>query len=301
MVFLLIVILSITATILETNEELRDPNPKLNQTILLWLVKYSTIRFYNELNLDNPKEVLMVSTEANDSLHEIHFLCTLFFIVEFVLHFITCPRKLLFFTRPLNVLDAILVSIMITTYTMEEYMEDIIEEYHAMNFYIFMKALLVLRVFRLFRFMKIFSGFRILIISIRSSCKELLLLFLSFVVASVLFATFIYYAEFKTPHIYENIQVGIWWSIITMTTVGYGDLYPKSALGYVVGTLCAFCGLLILALPIAVVASKFNDFYTANRVREERKELQENQCKKGQWSICKVAPTDVNFQKTTIT
>ena len=50
-----------------------------------------------------------------------------------------------------------------------------------------------------------------------------------------------------------------------MTTVGYGDSVPKSALGYVVGTLCAFAGIIILALPIAVVATNFNDFYDKNQ------------------------------------
>jgi hypothetical protein len=46
-----------------------------------------------------------------------------------------------------------------------------------------------------------------------------------------------------------------------MTTVGYGDIVPKSALGRVVGSICAMLGLLLLAMPIAVIAGKFNDAF----------------------------------------
>ncbi|KAK3083887.1 hypothetical protein FSP39_004756 [Pinctada imbricata] len=106
--------------------------------------------------------------------------------------------------------------------------------------------------------------------------KEILLLYMCFLIASVIFASLIYYAEFHTPDTFPDIPRSIWWSIVTMTTVGYGDFYPKSGYGYVVGTLCAFCGVIILALPIAVVATNFNDFYEKNKERENRVKLNES-------------------------
>ncbi|KAJ8312211.1 hypothetical protein KUTeg_009584 [Tegillarca granosa] len=61
-----------------------------------------------------------------------------------------------------------------------------------------------------------------------------------------------------------------------MTTVGYGDHYPKSSPGYVVGIMCAICGIMFLALPIALLSSDFNECY--NRYND-RKRFQA--CKKG--------------------
>jgi hypothetical protein len=62
--------------------------------------------------------------------------------------------------------------------------------------------------------------------------------------------------------------VGMWWAVVTMTTVGYGDMYPMGTLGRFVGSMCAMCGLLVLAMPIAVIAGNFNDLYQTNEERE---------------------------------
>jgi voltage-gated potassium channel Kch len=60
---------------------------------------------------------------------------------------------------------------------------------------------------------------------------------------------------------FRYVIVAMWWAVVTMTTVGYGDMYPRSRLGHIVGSMCAMTGLLVLAMPIAVIAGKFNDMH----------------------------------------
>ena len=52
-----------------------------------------------------------------------------------------------------------------------------------------------------------------------------------------------------------------WWSFITMTTVGYGDVIPQTHQGRVIGICCAVFGVIIIGLPIPIITKSFNKFY----------------------------------------
>ena len=59
-----------------------------------------------------------------------------------------------------------------------------------------------------------------------------------------------------------------WWVIVTMTTVGYGDYYPKNVFGYAVAAVVMLLGLMITALPIAIIGANFSVYYEYNRKRQ---------------------------------
>jgi len=65
----------------------------------------------------------------------------------------------------------------------------------------------------------------------------------------------------------NSIPVGLWWAIVTMTTVGYGDMSPRTYLGMFVGSLCALTGVLTIALPVPVIVSNFALFYSHTQAR----------------------------------
>ena len=91
------------------------------------------------------------------------------------------------------------------------------------------------------------------------------MLFIFLLIGMLIFSTMIYYAERKGAleggDNFPTIPMGFWWSIITMTTVGYGDVYPTTPVGYVVGTACSVCGVLLVALTIPVISNNFTLFY----------------------------------------
>lgn len=75
----------------------------------------------------------------------------------------------------------------------------------------------------------------------------------------------------------------MYWALITLTTVGYGDYAPESVVGHVIAGLCAVCGVIVLALPIGIIASSFHTFYNyhnfANKhVRKYGKQLPTSGC-----------------------
>jgi len=90
------------------------------------------------------------------------------------------------------------------------------------------------------------------------------------VLGIVIFASLVYYAEriqYNPTNDFTSIPVGLWWAIITMTTVGYGDMTPKTYVGMFVGSLCALTGVLTIALPVPVIVSNFALFYSHTKAR----------------------------------
>ncbi|KAI0209836.1 hypothetical protein LSAT2_005430 [Lamellibrachia satsuma] len=131
----------------------------------------------------------------------------------------------------------------------------------------------IIRIFRIFHMMRHYKAMPILLESIRASRHELMMLSIFLLITMVIFATLMFFVEsigdVGGQNQFTNIPIGFWWSIVTMTTVGYGDITPRTLGGYFIGVLCAVWGVLLVALTIPVISGNFVLFYTHARTREQ--------------------------------
>ena len=100
--------------------------------------------------------------------------------------------------------------------------------------------------------------------------QELLLLVFFVLLGMIMFASLVYYAErveHNPDNQFESISVGLWWALITISTIGYGDTTPKTNLGRIVGSFCALMGVLTIALPVPVIVSNFAQLYSHAQAR----------------------------------
>ncbi|CAJ1423912.1 unnamed protein product [Effrenium voratum] len=76
--------------------------------------------------------------------------------------------------------------------------------------------------------------------------------------------------EDNSPVDMPSIIAACWWAVVTLTSLGYGDMYPKTLQGKCVGVLAMIAGLLLIALPIAIISQKFQDIYEVNDKEEAK-------------------------------
>jgi len=140
----------------------------------------------------------------------------------------------------------------------------IIDLFAILPFYLsglFAIDLRVLRTLRLLRFLKLsrYSPAMYTLIRVLSNERRALLGAGLLLAAALLFsATLMYYVEGEAqPEKFGSVPDAAWWAIATLTTVGYGDATPITALGKVIGGITMITGLCILALPVAIISTGF--------------------------------------------
>ncbi|KAL7064964.1 hypothetical protein AAHC03_04906 [Spirometra sp. Aus1] len=195
----------------------------------------------------------------------IEIICNMWFTFEISLRFLVAHSKIDFFRSPVNVIDLLaLLSFYLDQLLTKALLVD--ADYEVLEFFS------IIRIMRLFKLTRHYSGLKILIHTFRASLKELLLLVFFLGVFIIIFAALMYYAErFQNNprNDFNSIPVGLWWAIVTMTTVGYGDMVPKTYLGMIVGAMCAVTGVLTISLPVPVIVSNFSMFYSHTQARSK--------------------------------
>ncbi|XP_070196498.1 voltage-gated potassium channel KCNC2-like [Littorina saxatilis] len=207
---------------------------------------------------------------SQESLYVLDLICTVFFTLELIMRFAFSPSKLKFVLSLMNVIDLLALVPLYVTVIFQS--SDLQACYLNEKFVIeIMFILRIIRMFRIFHLVKHYQALKVLVYALKASLQELLMLFIFLLIGMLVFSTMIYYAEREdatTPgEMFSTIPMGFWWSIITMTTVGYGDVYPTSTIGYIVGTACSVCGVLMVALTIPVISNNFTLFYRHVRSR----------------------------------
>ncbi|VDO32825.1 unnamed protein product [Haemonchus placei] len=125
-----------------------------------------------------------------------------------------------------------------------------------------LRVLRLVRVFRIFKLSRHSAGLQILGKTFRASVQEFCLLIFFMAIALVLFSSGMYFAEQGEANSkFTSIPASFWFVLVTMTTVGYGDLVPLSTQGKIVGSMCALIGVLTLALPVPIIVANFKHFY----------------------------------------
>jgi voltage-gated potassium channel Kch len=204
-----------------------------------------------------------------------------FFTIEYILRFYAsaddwrCTLRFLF--NPLNVADLLsLVPFYLLTLLVK------ILHLNMLN----LDAMRVMRLFRMVKLAQYSRRFKLLTSSIVKSIGMLLSVIYFIIIIVFITSTLEYYAERGTlnkegtefvradgtPSPFNSIPASMWWSIVTLVTLGYGDMVPVTPLGKAIASLTMILGVLIIALPSMIIGKVFSELsqnYAEERIREK--------------------------------
>ncbi|XP_049614911.1 potassium voltage-gated channel subfamily G member 3 isoform X1 [Syngnathus scovelli] len=198
--------------------------------------------------------------------------CIGWFTAECVLRFLVARDKWDFLRRPLNIIDVVAI----TPYYVTMAMARAGMPGAGLGVAgVFLRVLRMMRVFWLMKLARHFLGLQTLGLTLRRCYREMVMLMVFVCVAMAIYSALAQLLEHgldlgaRNPD-YASIPAAAWWVIISMTTVGYGDVYPITVGGRVLGGMCVVSGIVLLALPITFIYHSFVQCYHELRLRSAR-------------------------------
>lgn len=199
---------------------------------------------------------------------------TILFSIEYLLRIISNPRPVRYIFSFFGVVD--LLSILPTYVSVF---------FPGIQPLIVIRALRLLRIYRILKLYRYIKEGNILIRALRNSFRKIFI-FMGFVLVLVLLLGSLMYVIEGGENGFYSIPLSIYWAVITLTTVGYGDIVPVTALGKFIATFIMLLGYSIIAIPTGIVSSEMtrdqkheDTFVKCNNCNENKNPLDASFCK----------------------
>ncbi len=222
------------------------PAGKRFDIVLIYLICLSVLAMIFE-------SVDIVDQRYGQWLHAIEWGFTGIFTIEYLVRIYCSPNPWRYIRSFYGVVDLLAI---LPSY-MGLFMED-------MNYLLIVRLLRVLRIFRVLKLVRYLSEANILMRAMVQSRRKILVFFSSVLVISTIFGSLMYIVE-GPEHGFTSIPKSIYWTIVTITTVGYGDITPQTVLGQIIAAGAMLTGYSIIAVPTGILTAEL-----ANEIQRDR-------------------------------
>ncbi|HEX8328067.1 MAG TPA: ion transporter [Hymenobacter sp.] len=190
------------------------------------------------------ESVRSISAQYGPFLQAVEWAFTALFIVEYVLRLLVVRRPLAYALSPLGIVDFLAIVPTLATLLLA-----------GSRYLLVIRTLRLLRVFRIFKLGR-FVGEGEFIVDALKASRFKILVFLSAVLTLVVVMGTLMYVVEGGQNGFTSIPKSIYWAIVTLTTVGYGDISPVSVLGQSLASVLMILGYAIIAVPTGIVSAQ---------------------------------------------
>ncbi len=186
----------------------------------------------------------------------LEYLLTIFFTIEYLVRLYCSPKPRAYALSFFGIIDLVSILPMYLGFFL-----------HGARYMLLLRSFRLIRVFRIFKLFAFLEEGHLLLKSIQNSLHKMVFFFLFVVIVVICLGTIMFIVESGVPGSqYTDIPTSIYWAVVTMTTVGYGDITPVTNIGRFFSTLVMLLGYTTMAVPPAIVTSEMVKS-TKNKVR----------------------------------
>jgi len=218
--------------------EADTPAGKLFDLILMLVIIGSIILVMLE-------SVKSIDNKYHNVLNILEWVITILFSLEYVARIITVNKPIKYITSFYGIID--LLS------TIPKYLSLIFAGTHAL---VALRALRLLRVFRILKLARYLGASNNLLQALKASRAKISVFLFAVVIAAIILGTIMYLVEGEENG-FTNIPKSVYWCIVTLTTVGFGDIAPSTPLGQFIASLVMILGYGIIAVPTGIVSAEY--------------------------------------------
>ena len=226
--------------------EADTPSGKLFDVVLLIAILASIVLVMLE-------SVKSFDDKFHDFLNISEWIITILFTVEYIARIVSVKQPIKYITSFYGVID--LLS------TIPKYLSLIFVGTHSL---VALRALRLLRVFRILKLTRYIGASTNFIRALKTSRAKIGVFLLFVVILCVILGTVMYLVESEEGSGFSSIPRSVYWAIVTLTTVGYGDIAPATPLGQLIASFIMIMGYAIIAVPTGIVSSEMTKFNKRN-------------------------------------
>ncbi|KAM5299387.1 LOW QUALITY PROTEIN: potassium voltage-gated channel subfamily V member 2 [Ctenodactylus gundi] len=215
-------------------------------------------------------------------LEHVEVLCVAFFTLEFVLRLISTPDLRRFARSALNLVDLVAIlplylQLLLECFTSEDQPRgkgsprdhDLETVGRVGKVGQVLRIMRLMRIFRILKLARHSTGLRAFGFTLRQCYQQVGCLMLFITMGIFAFSAAVYSVEHDVPGTnFTSILHAWWWATVSISTVGYGDMYPETHLGRLFAFLCIAFGIILNGMPISILYNKFSDYYSKLKAYE---------------------------------
>jgi len=214
--------------------EADTPQGRLFDTLLLIVILLSVVAVCLE-------SMPSVRGQWGVQLRTIEWIVTILFTVEYLTRLVVVRKPLSYATSFYGVVDLLAV--------LPTYLSLFLGGFQSL---LLIRAIRVMRVFRIFKVLQMVSESQMLLLALKASRHKITVFLVSVLTLVLLIGTVMHLVEGQ-HHGFSSIPESCYWAVVTMTTVGYGDIVPQSHLGKLLASIVMVLGYALIAVPTGIV------------------------------------------------